>query len=92
MDSFESIDGRVCELAERIEVRAEPALLESECVLSADGTELARVQAALGSPGQPLSDELLAAKVADLAGSELTGALDHPECPAADLLDTLVRT
>ena len=92
VDSFESIDGRVCELAERIEVRAEPALLESECVLSADGTELARVQAALGSPGQPLSDELLAAKVADLAGSELTGALDHPERPAADLLDTLVRT
>ena len=52
----------------RIEVRTDPALGESEFALLAGDEELARVDAARGSPEHPLAAEELRAKVHDLAG------------------------
>jgi 2-methylcitrate dehydratase PrpD len=71
--------------AERVEVSADPGLLESEAILEADGAEV-RVEAAQGSPGRPLAPELHAAKLHDLAGDRLEGVLDDPDRPARDLL------
>jgi hypothetical protein len=47
------------------------------------------VTTALGSPERPLDGSSLAAKVAELAGDRLDGALDDPARPAADLLAAL---
>ena len=89
VDSFESVDEDTCELAERIEVQTDADLLESECVIAADGRELARVEASLGSPGQPMDDDRLAAKVDDLAGPWLSVLVHDQGRPAADLLARL---
>ena len=49
-------------------MRTDPGLLESEAVLlDRGGAEIARVEAARGSPDRPLDEAALAAK-ADLAG------------------------
>jgi hypothetical protein len=56
-------------------------------VLTLDGAEAARVTAPLGSPARPMTERQLAAKIRDLAGDRLEGALDDPGRPAADLLE-----
>jgi 2-methylcitrate dehydratase PrpD len=84
--AFEALDDAVRELASRIEVRTDPALWESEFALLAGGEELARVDAARGSPQHPLGIEDLRAKVRDLAGSRLDGVLDDRARPATELL------
>jgi 2-methylcitrate dehydratase PrpD len=87
VDSFDGVDGETVERARTIDVRTDAALLESEFVLSgAGGGELARVEAALGSPRQPLDAEALREKVERLAGAEFASVLDDPERPAAELL------
>ncbi len=55
VDDFAALDPEVQQLAERIEVRTDPALGESEFALLAGDEELARVDAARGSPLHPLS-------------------------------------
>jgi 2-methylcitrate dehydratase PrpD len=87
--SFAALDEAVRRLASTIEVRTDPALSESEFALLADGRELARVDAARGSPQHPLSARNLRAKVRDLAGSRLDGVLDDAARPAAELLAAL---
>jgi 2-methylcitrate dehydratase PrpD len=83
---FDAVDDAARRLAaERVEVRSDPGLLESEVVLLADGREV-RVEAAEGSPGRPLSAAVHAAKLRDLAGDRLDGALDDPDRPARELL------
>src|SRR5256885_4254713 len=53
--SFAGVDGEARALAaERIRVRTDPALLESEAVLEAGGEAVARVETALGSPPRPM--------------------------------------
>jgi hypothetical protein len=74
-------------LAQRIEVRADGSLLESECVLVSDGREVARVEAALGSPQRPMDARALREKVAGLAGERLVEALEDLERPAEELLE-----
>jgi 2-methylcitrate dehydratase PrpD len=86
-ESFASVDPESVSLARRIDVRSDPALLESEFVLSDGNQEVARVKAALGSPAQPMDAGALRAKVEDLAGPRLAGALDDLDRPAADLLE-----
>jgi 2-methylcitrate dehydratase PrpD/predicted RNA-binding protein with PIN domain len=86
VESFDDVDPNACDLAERIEVRTDPDLLESECVLDADGEEIARVQAALGSPQRPMDADALREKVSGLAGERLAAALDDLDRPAAELL------
>jgi len=86
LESFDEIDAKALRLAATIEVRADGALLESEAVLTANGEEIARVEAALGSPGRPMDAKALRAKVAALAGDELYGALDDRARAAAEVL------
>jgi 2-methylcitrate dehydratase PrpD len=83
VESFDAVDPAAVERARRIDVRADPSLAESEFVLHAGGAELARVEAALGSPRRPLDGEALRAKVADLGGPEL----DNLKRPAAEVLE-----
>ena len=89
VEAFDALDEGARELAARIEVRTDPALGESEFALLAGGEELARVDAARGSPEHPLAAEELRAKVRDLAGERLDGVLDDGARPAAELLATL---
>jgi 2-methylcitrate dehydratase PrpD len=84
--SFRALDEDVRAAARSLTLATEPALLESEAVLTRGGEELARVEAALGSPRNPMTADRLAAKAASLAGERLSGALDDPDRPAAELL------
>ena len=85
---FAAIDPAAARLAaERVEVRADPGLTESEAVLVCGGRELARVTAARGSPQRPLDQAALAEKRRSLAGERLEGALDDRGAPTAELLE-----
>jgi 2-methylcitrate dehydratase PrpD len=87
VESFDEVDPNACALAERIEVRSDRSLRESECVLHAGGTEIARVEAALGSPQRPMDAKALRRKVTGLAGDAVAGALDDLDRPAAEVLE-----
>jgi 2-methylcitrate dehydratase PrpD len=87
--AFDALDDRARKLAARIEVRTDRSLGESEFALLAGGEELARVDAARGSPEHPLSVQDLRAKVRELAGSRLDGLLGDPARPATELLAAL---
>jgi 2-methylcitrate dehydratase PrpD len=88
VDSFRAVDGEACAVAaERVRVGADPDLLESEAVLLADGAEVVRVEAALGSPQRPMDSRALAAKLHDLTGDRLDGALDDLDRPSRSLLE-----
>ncbi|HKP90234.1 MAG TPA: hypothetical protein VJT75_09695, partial [Thermoleophilaceae bacterium] len=86
VSSFGAVDPEARALGARVAVATDDALAESEAVLTAAGHEVARVAAALGSPARPMDDAQLAAKVRDLAGSSLDGALDDRARPATDLV------
>jgi len=86
LGAFRELDAEALGLAGRVRVRTDDALLESEAVLVADGREV-RVRAALGSPGNPMDEEKLSAKLRDLAGERLVGVLDDPARPASSLLE-----
>jgi 2-methylcitrate dehydratase PrpD len=87
VESFDTVDPDAVVLAQRIEVRTDGSLLESECVLASDGREVARVEAALGSPQRPMDARALREKVAGLAGERLVEALEDLERPAEELLE-----
>jgi 2-methylcitrate dehydratase PrpD len=90
VESFAGADPAARALAdERIAVRTDPDLLESEARIEAGGAELCRVEAALGSPGRPMDAAALRAKVTALAGDRLDGLLDDPGRPVADVLAAL---
>jgi 2-methylcitrate dehydratase PrpD len=89
VDDFAALDPDAWRLAERIALRSDPALGESEAVIEADGRELARVEAALGSPQRPMDDAALADKRHRLVGQALDGALDDPRRPVAELTSLL---
>ena len=86
VDSFRDLDPAADLAAERVTVRTDPAMLESEAVVEVEGQRVARVEAALGSPARPMDERALSAKVAALAGSRLDGVLDDPARPAAEVL------
>ena len=86
--SFDAVDSDASALAERIVVRTDPALLESEAVLEAQGRELARVEAALGSPARPMDESALAEKVRSLAGTALAGVLEDGAVSARSVLES----
>ena len=87
MESFDAVDPNAGSLAERIDVRTDGGLLESECVLVSDGREVARVEAARGSATRPMDAKALREKVSGLAGERLADALDDLDRPAAELLE-----
>jgi 2-methylcitrate dehydratase PrpD len=84
VDDFAALDDETQTLAERITVRTDDALQESEFALLAGDEELARVDAARGSPQHPLSAGELQAKVHDLAGDRFDELADDE--PAAELI------
>jgi 2-methylcitrate dehydratase PrpD len=93
VDSFAGVDSQAQSLAaERIEVRTETAMGESEAVIESGGLELARVEAAVGSPARPMDAATLAAKVRDLAGERLDGVLDDADRPAREVLEAALLT
>jgi 2-methylcitrate dehydratase PrpD len=87
VESFAALDADAQALAGRIEVRTDATLGESEFALLAAGHELARVDAARGSPLHPLSPEDLRAKVHDLAGDRFDELPD--DTPAGELVTRL---
>jgi 2-methylcitrate dehydratase PrpD len=87
VESFATLDEEALKGLSRVAVTSDPSLLESEARFEAGGRELARVEAALGSPARPLSAAQLADKVRSLAGDDLDGALDDPDRPVRDLLE-----
>jgi 2-methylcitrate dehydratase PrpD len=89
VDAFGALDDEARERARGITVRTSSELAESEFALLAGDQELARVDAARGSPAHPLPPDALRAKVRDLAGDRLDGALEDPAAPAAELLERL---
>jgi 2-methylcitrate dehydratase PrpD len=90
VESFAAVDTEARALAaDRVAVRTDPGLGESEARIVAGGVELARVDAALGSPARPMDEPARAAKVRALAGDRLAGALDDADRPARELLAAL---
>jgi 2-methylcitrate dehydratase PrpD len=87
--SFGAVDEAARELAGKVTVASDPGIAESEALLAVDGSRVARVEAALGSPQRPMSADQLAAKRRALAGERLEGALDDLDRPAVELLDAL---
>jgi 2-methylcitrate dehydratase PrpD len=85
--SFTAVDQDARRVAERVAVRTDAALLESEALLDVDGERVARVEAALGSPARPMDAARLQAKLEDLAGDRLDGVLDDLEAPVAHVVD-----
>jgi 2-methylcitrate dehydratase PrpD len=90
VQSFATVDADARALAsERVAVETDPTLGESEFRLLAGDRDLAHVTAARGSPEHPQTADDLAAKVRDLAGGRLDGALDDLARPAADVLSAV---
>jgi 2-methylcitrate dehydratase PrpD len=90
VESFAGVDDEVrAHAREKVTVRTDAGLGESEALLRADGETVAHVRASRGSPERPLSAAHLTAKVRSLAGDRLDGLLDDPARPAADLLAAL---
>jgi 2-methylcitrate dehydratase PrpD len=86
VESFRSVDDQARRLVrEAVRLETDEALLESEAILLAGGTEF-RIQAALGSPARPMSESQLADKVRALAGSRLDGVLDDLGRPADEVV------
>ncbi len=88
IESFAGIDEGVAQMADHVRVNSDAKLAESEAVLFTGGEQF-RVTAALGSPQRPMDGEALSAKVDQLAGAALAGALDDLERPARAVLDLL---
>jgi len=85
--SFARVDPGAAALGRRIAVRADSALGAAEARIEVDGVVVAQVDAPRGSPTNPLDAAARAAKVRELAGDALSGALDDLGRPAARLLD-----
>jgi 2-methylcitrate dehydratase PrpD len=84
---FVRVDPAVRERSRQVAVDVDRSLPEFGAVLTARGTEIARVPCPRGAPSRPAEATDLAAKLADLAGTRLDGILDDPDGPAAAVLD-----
>ena len=85
IDSFAAPDAAARSFAaERIRVRTDPTLLETEARLEAGGRVLSAVHHAHGSPQHPMDAGALARKVDQLAPG-LRGVLDDLGTPARDV-------
>jgi hypothetical protein len=69
-----------------VTVTTDAGLAEFAAVLALDGVEVARVPGPRGSPEHPVTPAELEAKLTELAGTRLRGALDDLQAPAAALL------
>jgi 2-methylcitrate dehydratase PrpD len=87
VSSFAAVDGEVQRLARTIRVQTDDALAESEARLVVRGSEVARVEAALGSPSRPMTAAQVAEKATGLAGSRAARTLDDGDRPIAAVLE-----
>jgi 2-methylcitrate dehydratase PrpD len=83
---FAQLDGGVVERAAGVTVSVDGSLPQWGAVLRVAGADAVRVDGPRGAPGRPITEAELAAKVFDLAGDRLEGALDDPGMPARELL------
>ncbi len=83
---FDGLDPSATRLAGQVTVAVDQSVPEFGAVLSAGRSELASVPCPRGAPGRPVSSAELAAKVSDLAGERLRGALADLDSPAAEVL------
>jgi len=87
VESFAAPDRAAREFArQRIRVRTDAALLETEARIELEGEVVAAVRHARGSPQRPMDAATLARKVDQLAPA-LAGALDDRDAPAAGVAD-----
>jgi 2-methylcitrate dehydratase PrpD len=84
---FAGLDSAARGVAGQVSVVVDESLPEFGAVLAADGRELARIACPRGAPERPVSAAELDAKVSDLAGERLTGALVDLDAPAAGVLE-----
>ena len=75
--------GRSTGWPQRVTLRTDPCLRESEAVLAEGGERAGHVEAALGSPARPIDEARLRAKVRELACERLDGVLDDLDAPVA---------
>jgi 2-methylcitrate dehydratase PrpD len=83
---FAAVDPAVAQAARAIAVELDATLPEFGAVLQADAVVPVRVEGPRGSPAAPATADDLQAKLTELAGSRLDGALDDLGAPAGDLL------
>jgi 2-methylcitrate dehydratase PrpD len=83
---FAAVDPVLAQLAAQVTVTTDVGLAEFAAALSVDGVEVARVPGPRGSPEYPATPAELDAKLTELTGSRLRGALDDLHTPAAALL------
>jgi 2-methylcitrate dehydratase PrpD len=83
---FVGIDSVTRDRSRLVSVSVDGSLPAFGAVLRAQGRELARVPCPRGAPDRPLAAADLAAKVADLSGDRLQGALEDLAAPAASAL------
>lgn len=90
---FVEVDAATRSLAERIDVRTDDSLLESEAHLrweEPDGRVIETLtRSAVGSPGHPMDDGQLRAKLVDLDAEHLPAMLDDLGAEAAGLAEML---
>ncbi len=91
VESFTEVDGDARKLAGKITVRLDDQLDESAAVFSWKSDSI-EVDAALGSPQRPMTAGQLEAKVRQLSGDRLVGALDEPDRPISDVLDLIASS
>jgi 2-methylcitrate dehydratase PrpD len=83
---FAAVDTAVAERARSVAVVVDDALPQWGASLRIAGHEVLRVAGPRGAPENPVAEDDLAAKVADLAGDRLDGVLEDPQRPAAEVL------
>ena len=88
VSDFDRVDGDAARLARHINVVVDDGLQESEAVLIAGDSEVARIRAALGSPWRPMSADQLTEKVRALAGDWLLDATTDLSRPVSELLES----
>ena len=83
---FGAVDRGTRELArDRVRVRLDDSLPETAAAIGVAGQELARVDAAIGSPARPMPPERLAAKVARLGAERLASMVHAGDAGAREL-------
>lgn len=85
--SFAGIDPEVQSLARTaVSLELDAGLSEMAARIEVDGKTVAHVEAALGSPRRPMDAPRLRAKLRELAGDRLEGALDDLAAPASNVV------
>jgi len=84
---FVAVDAATARVSRRVNVTVDRSLPEFGAALTVAGEELGRVPCPRGAPARPPAASELAAKVEDLAGDRLRGALADLAGPAAVALE-----